>query len=233
MNCPECRELLLASLDNARTSHGPAAAHLANCADCRALLAACERLREGLSHRRSTPPPAEFPDRVCRLWQDQCRKMRLRRWWAASVAAAVVLGLAGWGISLLSPPEAPPQVRQPPDFQPPAQPPRPLAAASVRTPVACAGQGFASFGSEFTASFARQARPLATNITDTRLPIADAEIPLGRVSRSVAVGLEPLLDSARENLLQLFRTSPPGQPPAVPEEPKPGNPGVPKAPALP
>jgi predicted anti-sigma-YlaC factor YlaD len=229
MNCTECREILLSWLDHSMPPYRQVSAHLTGCAECRTVLAAVERLREGLNRRRPVDPPAELADRICRRWQRECRLMRVRRWLRVSAAAAVVLCLGVWGIWQLHRPGPQPQVRQPPDTAPPALPPIPVAAATIRTPVVYAGQGFASFGTEFTASFARQAKPLATSLPDTRLPIADAEIPLGRVSRLVAVGLEPLLDSAREGLLLLFRNSPP---PASPEPP-PGDSGVPAPPATP
>lgn len=93
MTCEEAMPLLSAYLDGETTPEERAAiaAHLADCASCRAILEEYRKIDEAIASLEATPP-ASLRERVMR--EIQKRPSHRRRTWAAVVAAAAVLAVA-------------------------------------------------------------------------------------------------------------------------------------------
>ncbi len=93
MNCSECQERLQARLDGEADGSAELEAHLAACAECRALHAAAGRLQAVL-RQSVTPVPVDLGPRIAvAVRADQRRRRRLARGLYFAGAAAVVASL--------------------------------------------------------------------------------------------------------------------------------------------
>lgn len=90
MRCDEFEERVHESLDQriAPSSQEPLKRHARACASCGELLAACERLYDGLHFFELPGPSRGFSERVVAHCSDLRRR---RRWWTARVAAVAMV----------------------------------------------------------------------------------------------------------------------------------------------
>ena len=92
MNCEQALELLSGHIDGANTPEEEAQlqAHLASCADCRAILAAYEELDSGLSALKAQPPAALAQNVMEAVRQEASAGKKIRRFPVRSIAATAV-----------------------------------------------------------------------------------------------------------------------------------------------
>ena len=212
MNCPECLDRLQRALDERGDVPADAAlaAHLSSCPACRETFAAAESLHRGLRLLPSPRPPAAFSDVVVLRILRERRLDRTRL--VLRVAAALLMGAIGLSFAILSANHPEPVRRIPAgyaDRDSVAEPPPSLQAQL--TEARAATFGLTRQLALDTSRGARLLFPPADQLPDPVAPL-NLEPPamsVQEVSRNVAVGFEPVTDSAKR-AWSMFRRMVPG-----------------------
>jgi hypothetical protein len=214
MNCSDYRDLLQAGLDGRESMDPDAAAHLRDCADCAALLAASRRLEDGLRLLAPPTPPADLAGRIAgAVRADRRRWIRLRilRLSIAGLAALVLLALGLRLVLLVGPGRSVAdrqQERRVPNQPPPPSPPDAVEGPdTLRESVENAGEAVASLTSRTAGATVGQTRGLLPEVSSPPLvevpwppseaPTEGSIHPLREAGACVSEGLEPVTESAR------------------------------------
>lgn len=215
MTCDDCRRHLQARLDGESAAEDDLRAHLASCADCRALGTAAHRLRVGLLATAVPTPPAGLADRiVAGVLADHRRRRRRRALVVAAaglaVAASVVLALV-LKDRLAPSPSGFVQNDPGPPANPPAAPPPSLNENMEQATSA-------------VASLARRTADETMSNGQLLVPSVPLDMPpeevlgpplespaqsLREAGQGVVTGLEPVTTSARRALDMFLRDMPP------------------------
>lgn len=213
MNCRECRDVLQLRLDGAEAGHSDAAtAHLSECASCRGLFAAAERMLKGVAARQAVAVPSTLADRiVAQTTADRTRRLRRSRmrWTAIIGMAACVLVMIMAGQFLTRAPKHSPQTSPP--IAERKQPPAILLAPRAEE----ARQAVAGLTGRLAEETREQARMFWSVAAidrippmegfDPRDPLDPAKESLKETGRQVSEGFEPVTRTARQAFAFLTR----------------------------
>jgi anti-sigma factor RsiW len=211
MNCHDCRQQLQARLDGEAVPADEIAAHLAACAECRALEAAAGRLQAALRLLPAPAPPAGLVPRIVSEISEDWRRRRRRR--SAFAAAGMALAASLLLIASVAHLKKPgPQQQAWVDPHPPIKPqgqPRP--AASLNDNMAEATSAVASLARRTADETVSNGQILVPAVS---LPMTEPEVlgppleppaqSLREAGHGVAVGLAPVTSSAAR-AFDLFR----------------------------
>lgn len=225
MNCAEFHAWLHEFLDGgASGSRLAVEQHDHTCPACRGRLATATRLAEGLQLLRPPAPPARLRGRIAARVLSDVAARRRRRTWTVTVAAAAAVLLAI--VSATRWRTTPPSEVRHTITQATAVPGRSPGVGSVRHHVREAGSALAGLVSRTAEEavnpgrlFIRAKAPSQAAVSVSmrqsttgrtlRVPWSDAPVkPLREAGETVALAVEPVLDSARRAVQLLAREVP-------------------------
>jgi hypothetical protein len=213
MTCLDCQHWLQQWLDGVRPSRGTALdEHLAECAACRGLFAAAQRLETGLGQLSLPTPPAGLSERIVLRVLAQRRSRRRRQLTTLCAVAAslllVVLAASLWVqhqskvVVVVAPPPPQPEIL-----------PRPP--ASLEENVAEATTAMAALTRRTADATVAQGRLLLPVIS---MPSADQDVlsqaleppvqSVRQAGQGVTTSLEPVTTSARRAVAMFLRDLP-------------------------